>query len=127
MAKVFRFDDLRFRYRNGVHDEQVSVNGKLVPDCVHRRITLDENGQTITCDECGKELSAWWTLMATLRRYDSAEEHLRELAATVLRDGSGPIESPAAPEAPRAPNGRPRAQESESSAKRTGFQTEPPR
>jgi hypothetical protein len=32
------------------------------PECRHMRITLDSNGETIHCDDCKKQLSAWWTL-----------------------------------------------------------------
>lgn len=37
--------------------------------CAHRKITLDDQGQTVHCSDCGDQLSAYWALNEVLSCY----------------------------------------------------------
>jgi hypothetical protein len=60
-------------------------------ECQHKKITLDSHGETIHCGDCGKQLSAWWTLNHYIDAYRRArdslirrEDALKEAAAKAI-------------------------------------------
>lgn len=77
MTNVVNIGDHRYtRKRNGWLSKDV---------CRHINKTMDSNGDIITCDDCGMQLSAIWVLNQLIDYYDGEvskvtvrENHLRE-------------------------------------------------
>jgi hypothetical protein len=46
------------------------------PECQHLHITLDDKGEIIKCDDCGVQLTAWWTMNHFLEQYRKAREKI---------------------------------------------------
>jgi ribosomal protein S27E len=67
---VVLFADMAFKLRGA----------RLFPDdrCEHKKVTLDDNGGIVTCDDCGRQLDAYLTLRRMCAKWD---EHKRELDA----------------------------------------------
>lgn len=59
ITNVFNIEDYRITVRKDNH-------GVLFPSdpCPHTHLFFDENGQTVECQDCKKQLTAWWALMA---------------------------------------------------------------
>jgi hypothetical protein len=125
LAKIYQFGDLRIRYSDSAPDTQVEINGKPHPRCIHNHLQIDENGQIITCEDCGKEVTAWWALMALVRRYGQAKKALEEIAASAPR-ASNPQKSPAVPELQPKPKLQPLSRESAPSAEKPRSPAESP-
>lgn len=41
-------------------------------DCRHWNMTLDDDGEIVTCDDCGKQLGAYWALRLITEQYQRA-------------------------------------------------------
>jgi hypothetical protein len=59
--KDYEFRDIR--KKNKYHEK---------PDCEHRRLDLHENGEYITCQDCGVQVSGFWALKHMLQAYKDA-------------------------------------------------------
>ncbi|MEY2151145.1 hypothetical protein AB7849_09520 [Rhodanobacter sp. 115] len=66
----FRIARKAGRYWPGKHCLQ---NG----DCLHKRLTFDEHGNIVTCDDCGKQIDPAWALKYILDDYSHEFEKLR--------------------------------------------------
>jgi hypothetical protein len=53
-----------------MHGWTSSIAGKEPKECIHHSLLFDENGHTVTCQDCGKEVSAWWAFMKIVERYE---------------------------------------------------------
>lgn len=65
MADVIEFGELRVR-----REQRMSLFTK--DRCRHFNMTLDDNGDIVTCDDCGKQLSAFWALQLITEQYKAA-------------------------------------------------------
>ncbi|MBO1325275.1 hypothetical protein K2X14_07885 [Acetobacter sp. TBRC 12305] len=50
-------------------------------DCPHRSLVMDDNGHTCTCDDCKKQVSAYWALGMLITQYRREYEKLRRMQA----------------------------------------------
>jgi ribosomal protein S27E len=81
MAEVIQFGDLSLR-----RAERLS---RLDADrCKHHNITLDDNGGIVTCDDCGKQLSAFWVLQMMTDQYEAAWRKVRAASERVNSEAS---------------------------------------
>ena len=60
ITKVFNIDDYRFEVNGDNHGLRFSSD----TTCPHKNLFFDENGQTVECKDCKKQVTAWWALMA---------------------------------------------------------------
>jgi hypothetical protein len=72
MAKIYDIGDMRVQVDR---DYGPRVRGE--GGCGHQKLTFDERGQTIVCDLCGKQVSAWWTFLMLMDRYQEMMGTLR--------------------------------------------------
>ncbi len=63
ITKVFNIDDYRIEINGDNHGIRFSTD----KGCPHLRLYFDENGQTVECQDCKKQVTAWWALMAMAR------------------------------------------------------------
>lgn len=69
---VVNIGDFRFeRDKTGYHG--VTFGGA----CAHKNLTMDDNGHTCTCKDCGKQVSAFWALEMILQEYRRQYDKLR--------------------------------------------------
>ena len=52
-------------------------------ECRHKRMTIDDHGDVITCDDCGKQLSAAWVLREVLADYERELEKINARVAAL--------------------------------------------
>ncbi|CAI9119574.1 hypothetical protein [Brytella acorum] len=70
---VINLGEWRFeRVKTGWHGQCAAP-----ADCAHRSLTMDENGHTCTCKDCGKQVSAYWALEMCLAEYGREYQKLR--------------------------------------------------
>jgi hypothetical protein len=50
--------------------------GKATESCKHRRVSMDDNGQIVNCQDCEKQVSPYWFLRDFFERYDGQREKL---------------------------------------------------
>lgn len=81
ISKVFNIEDYRIEVVRDNHGLRFSTD----TDCAHLHTIFNENGQTVECKDCKKQLTAWWVLMAVndgLRRMrerlDAEQKQLEE-------------------------------------------------
>lgn len=60
ITKIFNIDDFRIEVK--AHDHGIRFGGDTT--CPHKRLFFDENGQTVECQDCKKQVTAWWALFA---------------------------------------------------------------
>lgn len=60
ITKIFNIDDFRVEVK--AHDHGIRFGGDTT--CPHKRLFFDENGQTVECQDCKKQVTAWWALFA---------------------------------------------------------------
>ncbi len=46
-------------------------------ECQHLQLTLDGNGEIITCDDCDKQVSAYWSIQRFLDEWARAWERIK--------------------------------------------------
>lgn len=62
----------------------------LPTGCKHMNLTMDEHGDVVSCDDCGKQVSAFWALQMLAEEYGKAFAKLERRAqqqAKSERDG----------------------------------------
>ena len=59
---VIHFADLQFRAK-------AKRYGWEQDRCAHRKLTLDDNGELVTCDDCGKQVTAYWALRHIVEKW----------------------------------------------------------
>lgn len=83
MARIYEFADFKIERKTDMHGWTTSFAGKENQECLHRRLCFDENGHTVTCKDCGKEVSAWWAFMMIVERFEKEWNRLK-LAQTEI-------------------------------------------
>jgi hypothetical protein len=59
ITKIFNIDDYRMEVNGDNHGLRFSSD----TTCPHRNLFFDENGQTVECKDCKKQVTAWWALI----------------------------------------------------------------
>jgi hypothetical protein len=67
MSNVTDIEQLRITRKNSLNRQD---------ECQHQHMTMDFNGETVTCDDCGKALSAFWVLNRFTEQFRRAREAL---------------------------------------------------
>lgn len=68
MARIYEIGDFRIEHRT--EHVTIRVDGEAL-ECEHLNLMLDEHGQTVTCQNCGKDIGCWWALVTLAERYAS--------------------------------------------------------
>lgn len=71
MSNIIKIGDFELEKK-----ERYSRFRKEKNRCAHRKITLDDEGQTIHCTECGDQLSAYWVVEEVMCCYERKMEDL---------------------------------------------------
>ncbi len=66
ITKVYNIDEYRIEINGDNHGIRFSTD----KGCPHLHLYFDENGQTVECQDCKKQVTAWWALIAMARRLD---------------------------------------------------------
>jgi hypothetical protein len=72
MGDVIEFGELRVR--RAARMQYINEDR-----CRHFNMTVDDNGEVVTCDDCGKQLGAFWALRLITEQYEQA---WKKVAAT---------------------------------------------
>lgn len=59
IVKVFNIDDYRVEIQGDNHGLRFSDD----KSCPHLHLLFDENGQTVECKDCKKQVTAWWAFL----------------------------------------------------------------
>jgi len=51
--------------------------------CQHKHFTLDDNGEIVTCDDCGKQIGAYYALRLLTEDFKFAQDRLRAAQARI--------------------------------------------
>jgi len=68
-AEVIQMEGMRMRFKQRRYY-------KPEMDCAHNSISFDDNGEIVECDDCKKQLSAYWVLTTFAKRHQEATELL---------------------------------------------------
>lgn len=60
ITKVYNIDDFRIEVNVNNHGIRFSTD----TTCPHLHLFFDENGQTVECKDCKKQVTAWWALLS---------------------------------------------------------------
>lgn len=63
ITKVYNIDDFRIE----IQKDNQGIRFSSDETCPHLHLFFDENGQTVECRDCNKQVTAWWALMAMAR------------------------------------------------------------
>lgn len=71
MAHIYNFAEFQVDRKSDTHGWTISMGGMGgKADCPHLHLLFDENGHTVECKDCGKEVSAWWAFMSIVERFE---------------------------------------------------------
>lgn len=73
ITKVYNIDEYRIEVNGDNHGIRFSTD----KGCPHRHLYFDENGQTVECTDCKKQVTAWWALMAMARGIEQEQRRLQ--------------------------------------------------
>lgn len=85
MARIYNFADFQIERRSDRHGWTCSFAGTQSEECPHLHLLFDENGHTVECKDCGKEVSAWWAFMSIVERYEHEWERINTAKAEVAK------------------------------------------
>ena len=95
MADVIEFGELRVR--------RAEKMTRLAADrCRHYKMTLDDNGDIVTCDDCGKQLSAFWALRLITEQYEAAWKKVQATGERINREAQASLHLRAAAKVEKA-------------------------
>lgn len=81
MTEVIQIEELRIR-----RERKTYASGK----CKHMNLTTDDEGEIVMCDDCGKQVSAFWALQMVAEHYAKAMHKLeRDKAAHAASTAKG--------------------------------------
>lgn len=65
-SKIIQFGEARLKLRGkpGWRDER----------CKHLNLTYDDNGEFVTCDDCGMQVTAFWAMKMLAEHYEKARQ-----------------------------------------------------
>jgi ribosomal protein S27E len=66
MSNVVNIDDVRITRTRMGYDRR--------DECKHRKLTFDEHGEIVTCDDCHKQVTAFWVVTMLAEVYAKALE-----------------------------------------------------
>jgi hypothetical protein len=75
MARIYDFAEFHVDRKADTHGWTVSMRGEA--DCPHLSLLFDENGHTVECKDCGKEVSAWWAFISIVERFQHEWDKLK--------------------------------------------------
>lgn len=75
---VVSFADMAFRLRGQ----------RVAPDtrCEHKHLTLDDNGEIVTCEDCQKQVSSFWALRRMASMWGNHAQQVRRAVEKVHED-----------------------------------------
>lgn len=86
IARIFNIEDYQIKVIQNNNGLRFSTD----TNCPHLHLVFDENGQTIECQDCHKQVTAWWVLMAVHgglnRMRERLESDCRQLDAEVAKN-----------------------------------------
>jgi ribosomal protein S27E len=85
MAHIYEFADFKIDRKPDMHGWTSRFADKESTECIHRQLTFDENGHTVQCQVCGKEVSAWWAFMSLVETFQQEWDRLKTAQAEVQR------------------------------------------
>lgn len=91
--RVVAIEDLRIARRQRPPGEKT---------CGHRRIVLDDNGEIVTCSDCGVQVSAFWALKMLTAVWGDAQKKLNAAHERLRTDREGILHLTAARKAEEA-------------------------
>ena len=72
ITKFYNIDEYRIEINGDNHGIRFSTD----KGCPHLHLYFDENGQTVECTDCKKQVTAWWALMAMARGLESQRNRI---------------------------------------------------
>ncbi len=72
ITKVYNIDE----YRIEINADNLGIRFSTDKECPHLHLFFDENGQTVECKDCNKQVTAWWALMAMARGLERQRERI---------------------------------------------------
>lgn len=75
---VINFADMAFRLRG--------QRSTLDARCEHKHLTLDDNGEIVTCEDCHKQVSPYWALRRMATMWGNHAEQVRRAVSKVHED-----------------------------------------
>jgi hypothetical protein len=97
VADVIEFGELRVR-----RAERMTRLNATTDRCRHHNMTLDDNGELVTCDDCGKQLGAFWALRLITEQYGDAWRKVQATGERINREASATLHLRAAQKAEKA-------------------------
>jgi len=75
---VVSFADMAYRLRGQ----------RVIPDarCEHKHLTLDDNGEIVTCEDCKQQVNAYWALHRMALMWGNHAQQVRRVVAQVHED-----------------------------------------
>lgn len=86
-ADVIQFGDLVLRRER----EPWRFPGLKTPGCPHRHLTLSDEGDIVTCDDCQKQVSAYWALRTFCAYWSEHERKIKSAREQLKQDTAGQI------------------------------------
>ncbi len=72
ITKFYNIDE----YRLEVQKDNNGFRTSLDKTCPHLHLFFDENGQTVECKDCKKQVTAWWALFAMAKGLERERQRL---------------------------------------------------
>jgi len=83
MARIYQFAEYQIDRKPDNHGWTFSGRDEKDKECPHTHLLFDENGHTVECKDCGKEVSAWWAFMRMVERYENEWKKIERAKAEV--------------------------------------------
>lgn len=74
MSNIIDIEGLRLTRAETFHNYRQNA-------CAHMNLTMDDHGDIVTCDDCKKQVSAFWALQMLVNHYEKARAKLNNRAA----------------------------------------------
>ena len=73
--KVYNIGDFKVE----VKPDTQGFTFKNDPDCHHKSLEFSEEGQTIQCKDCKKQITAWWAFLRMVRQFKTIADDLENV------------------------------------------------
>jgi hypothetical protein len=77
--RVYNIGDFRVK----VKPDTQGFTFKDDPDCHHRHLVYSEEGQTIECEDCKKQVTSWWAFLKMCRQFKRLADDLERIRKTL--------------------------------------------
>ena len=71
MNNIIKIGDFQFK-------QETERERRLKEQCEHRKLFLHEDGQYVTCHDCGIQVEAFWALKNLINAYEDAWREIEE-------------------------------------------------